>query len=440
MKAYMLLLLLHTTNCFLLTRINYLSLSKSSRNDGLYMTKNEVKKEEENYIKGTKIVRGKGESTLAFVKGRRQSKEISDYLSSTSTKQEKSTRSKKAIWYDSESAQSVGFNGWEVHYAALLHHLKVYGHANVPQKERYECVLTNVGAVGKSFHYAANLGQWLNTQRKGKAGTHRSYRLGGVREQLLQLLVDQNTLLWDASEFKATVKLKRQSDDEWPLHYAALLQFQAEFGTCNVPKGFVYKCRINQNLDINDETTRTYFEYEGQLGLWLQRQRQAKKGTSKSYKLTSDREAQLQVIVDQGHLLWDASEMNSCVERKVLGDNMWPLHYAALLAFGRENGHCNVQNNQRDYEYVLYVPKIDNSSADSASVEMVSYKGRLGEWLCRQMTLFRQGKLTSERAALIQELLSKDMLQWKLRSSIVMKPLLTKRKNRAVKSSSTSTE
>jgi len=389
---------------------------------------NEKTSSSNNNMKGTKILRGIGESSLAFVKGRRQSKEMSAYLNTPVSAQNNKS---KAIWYDSEGIQSAGFNGWEVHYAALLHYLKQNGHANIPQKEKYECLLDEVGAIGKSYHYAANLGQWLNTQRKGKMGTHASYRLGGTREQLLQLLVDQGHLLWDASEFKATVKLKRVSDNQWPIHYAALLQFNSEFGHCNVPKDLYYRCQINQQQQQQDvnlqnfdmvnasicrrEYPDEYYCYEGRLGQWLQRQRQAKKGTSRSYKLTPDREAKLQSLVDSGLLKWDASDMSGSAERKFIGDSQWPLHYAALLQFGHENGHCNVPYNHRDYEYIVSVPNPTAAMTDNeVKTKTVVYKGRLGEWLNRQ----RQTKLTPERAELMQELVQNGMLRW----SLIRKP------------------
>jgi hypothetical protein len=65
------------------------------------------------------------------------------------------------------------------------------------------------------------------------------------------------------------------------------------------------------------------------LGPWLSWQRNyRRKGT-----LQPDREAKLQKLVDEGKLLWNLNDADS---------NVWLDHFNRLLAFGAENGHCNV--------------------------------------------------------------------------------------------------
>ena len=67
------------------------------------------------------------------------------------------------------------------------------------------------------------------------------------------------------------------------------------------------------------------------LGLWLSNQRCGRRGT-KGYSLLPEREAQLQILVDEGKLVWDN---NNIIEA-------WQNNYALLVAYGNEHGHCNV--------------------------------------------------------------------------------------------------
>lgn len=83
---------------------------------------------------------------------------------------------------------------------------------------------------------------------------------------------------------------------DWHTHYLALLQYDAEYGTCNVPQNFSYSCVLSQTLDMPGRP------YHANLGKWLTKQRQSKKGNGP--KLTQDRELLLQQLVDQGMLIY----------------------------------------------------------------------------------------------------------------------------------------
>jgi len=60
---------------------------------------------------------------------------------------------------------------------------------------------------------------------------------------------------------------------------------------------------------------------------------------------------------------------------KAQGDIDWPRHYAALLEYAKEHGHCNVPQN-KSYECLL--PGMGDDGSDFA------YSGKLGMWLSRQ--------------------------------------------------------
>ena len=91
-----------------------------------------------------------------------------------------------------------------------------------------------------------------------------------------------------------TCAKKKQGDIDWPRNYAALLEYCKKYGTCNIPKRDSYEC----DLEGLGESGGVY-HYKGNLGMWFNDQRKAKKGTGR-YKLTPERLALLQKLVDEG--------------------------------------------------------------------------------------------------------------------------------------------
>ena len=81
---------------------------------------------------------------------------------------------------------------------------------------------------------------------------------------------------------------------EWNIHYAALLEYYEEHGTCNVTTGVVYECDL-EGLGENGGV----YHYVGNLGEWLKGQRRTKKGTG-HMKITIERLVLLQKLVDEG--------------------------------------------------------------------------------------------------------------------------------------------
>ena len=106
-------------------------------------------------------------------------------------------------------------------------------------------------------------------------------------------LSTEGKLLWDVPTVSETSR--KQAAIDWPRHYAALLEYGKEHGTCNIPHLRRYECDL-PGLGENGSV----FHYEGKLGSWLDRQRQSKKGFGK-FNISEDQVTQLQILVDQGN-------------------------------------------------------------------------------------------------------------------------------------------
>lgn len=246
----------------------------------------------------------------------------------------------------------------------------------------------------KTISYASKLGRWLDDQRKARKG--KRTKLLPVREALLQRLVDNGSLLWDATELKPNEINKKKGDMNWPRAFAALLKFGEIHGHYNVPKRSSFVCEVD---DLPDETGSCV--YEGKLGNWLYWQRELKKGRRGG--LTEDRESKLQVLVDQGKLMWDVSELNPCMKSKRRGDDSWPRSFQALMNYGKEFGHCNVPDKK------VYKTELPNGEV---------YEANLGNWVSWQRKLRKNksdtgvSKLAPDREQLLQGLVDLGKFNW----------------------------
>lgn len=132
----------------------------------------------------------------------------------------------------------------------------------------------------------------------------------------------------------------------------------------------------------------TDLRYKGNLGRWLDRQRQAKKG-NRPEPLRPEREAALQALVDAGLLAWNALQCR---------DN-WTRNYNALLEYCKIHGHCNVP--------AKCVFECELSYLAEAGLKNSHYKGSLGTWVEHQRQA-KKGKgavtLSPHREALLQTL------------------------------------
>ena len=83
-----------------------------------------------------------------------------------------------------------------------------------------------------------------------------------------------------------------KNDKVWLRHYEALCQYYQQYGNCNVPSLFIYKCELPNMGDDGG-----IYHYTGNLGAWLQTQRESKKHN----ELLAEREAKFQTLVDEGN-------------------------------------------------------------------------------------------------------------------------------------------
>jgi hypothetical protein len=186
-----------------------------------------------------------------------------------------------------------------------------------------------------------------------------------------------------------------QGEITWHGHYAALLEYCKEHGHCNVPKQATYECMINEGGSI--------IRYQGHLGSWLCYQRRLKK--KEQSKLQPDREALLQQLVDEGFLQWDISRGKHTQQSSI----PWPDHFAALMEYCKEHGHCNVP---KKVWYECLLPPTTLSPGKQ-------YCGPLGSWLQAQKQRAKR-QLTGtvgatdphpERAAMLQHLVDEGKIQ-----------------------------
>ena len=163
------------------------------------------------------------------------------------------------------SSHATDDDQWSTMMEALEAYGSKHGHGNVPQSLEYRC---EDGTI-------IRLGAWLRKQRELK----KKNSLRPDRLSMLRGLVEENLLLWDAP-------CHCPSDDEkWDIMLEALVRYSQEKGHCNLSSCHEYA--------IYDGTTV-------KLGAWLSQQRHHKK----KGKLRPDREAKLQVLVEQGKLQW----------------------------------------------------------------------------------------------------------------------------------------
>ena len=228
--------------------------------------------------------------------------------------------------------------GWEEQFAALAQYKTQYGDCNVPQGWREQ----------------RGLGAWANTQRRMK----RAGRLGFDRQHRLEAL----GFVWDPYE---------AVEANWEEQFAALAQYKAEHGHCNVSKerpenpklgrwvseqrryketlsperrarleelGFVWTRQQTKKAtwDEGFSALHTYHQREGhchvprlhreggyRLGIWVSEQRRDKE------TLPPERRARLE-------------ELGFEWSRKRMKRTTWDEQFAALAQYKAEHGHCNV--------------------------------------------------------------------------------------------------
>lgn len=195
----------------------------------------------------------------------------------------------------------------------------------------------------------------------------------------------------------------RRAELAFLAHYAALLEYGVVHGDCNAPRGMnpLFECEVTSVSDPWIQLT-----YRGDLGLWLHRQRQSRRGLR--YKLSAERRSLLHRLVGEGRLAWDLpeggglatggsrqSDSGYCAPLPTNQEqtDTWNRNYYALLQFTRENGHSQLPISQ------LYQCQLPDGSV---------YQSNLGLWLFSQR-LRKNGSrnrppLAADREALLQQL------------------------------------
>ncbi len=103
-------------------------------------------------------------------------------------------------------------------------------------------------------------------------------------------------MVWETGDTR-----KVTGEISWARHFAALVEYGKQHGHCNVPLKTFFECAIPAGgIGEGGEMTGEMTMYQGNLGFWLNRQRQARKGQGHSKKLLPEREALLQRLVDEG--------------------------------------------------------------------------------------------------------------------------------------------
>lgn len=268
---------------------------------------------------------------------------------------------------------------------------RVHGHCNVPLSAVFECELP--GMQGLRFLYVGSLGVWLAKQRLARQGV--AARLLPERDLLLQRLVDEGMLSWITTPVLMQLGPRVMGEPTWDDHYQALLEYCNQVGDCDVPI----------DLEFESVLPSSGRQYRGQLGIWLLTQKLSKLGVYEP--LSDERDQQIQQLMDEGR-------MNSLVDTELVlpvgSDLSWLAHYAALLHYACNNGHCNVPYTAL---YECDLPWLDEDG-DS----LASYHDQLGVWLFNQRLSRRSGvrgnspPLLPEREALLQQLVDEGLLLW----------------------------
>ncbi len=98
--------------------------------------------------------------------------------------------------------------------------------------------------------------------------------------------------------------------------------------------------------------------------------------------------------------MWSISETSN---RSQI-DSIWPRHYAALLEYCKEHGHCNVPQKER---YECELPGLGEDGGP------LHYHGQLGRWLANQRRYKKLGsdklKVHPDREALLQALVDEGV-------------------------------
>lgn len=224
---------------------------------------------------------------------------------------------------------------WELMYSEAREYYRQHGDLEVPK--RY---LTAEGF---------SLGQWLNTQRRVRAGKVN----GNLTDEQIEKL-DAIGMRWESAR-----------DRRWEIHYAAAKAYFQEFGDLLV--------------SVSDK------EYHGvKLGRWLAQLRSYRKSRIQREYLTAERIEALDAI----GMVWDVP------------DYLWEQNYHAAVAYHREHGDLDVpsyyvdKNGVRLGAWILNMRAIRRNSGHKRGRLTEEQIGRLNDigmiWESKQNTTWNK--------------------------------------------------
>eukprot|EP01042_Synura_sphagnicola_P036431 gene36431-biopygen5277 len=233
-----------------------------------------------------------------------------------------------------------------------------------------------MGSLNSSECEVENRGRNRKGNKKTKGRT-KSVPVGAVTKQEGRKRASDKKSSFNADEAQLSVLKQRwfttdmpEKDVIWNSNCDILEEYWRLFGTCNCPARTV--CVLPGGREVN-------------IGKWLNDQRMMKRGTRGQLHLTTEREARLQALVDEGKLIWDMS---------LLDDARWEVMYNLLVDYGNRNGTCNVPQSKS-----AVLP-------DGSSVN-------LGLWVNDQ----RKSKDTTmkpERRVQLQRLVDQGLFKWNM--------------------------
>ena len=158
---------------------------------------------------------------------------------------------------------------WETCFQALVQYGEKHGDCNVP---REYCV--DIHQEGSPSPQHIKLGNWLHKQRSNKA----SEKLSPSKCLRMQSLVDRGVFFWEA---RSRIEACR-----WEACYRTLVEYVENGGLCE---------EIPNSIEVTFTNSSSV-----NLSRWLKLQLINKN----SGKLSQERQAKLQLLVDQGKMIW----------------------------------------------------------------------------------------------------------------------------------------
>lgn len=290
---------------------------------------------------------------------------------------------------------------WDEMYEELvLYGERNNGDSNVP-----------TGYISES---GLKLGAWVARQRwlyRNIDGSLRSDR----KEQLERIFDPDHSFWGNSSSVGSDYNIfdEENLESNWDVMFAELIKYGvAHSGDCNLPKSYSVIGPDGNILNI---------------GHWLGRQRQRKKGYGDT--LSEVEEAQLQHLVDQGQLSWESNYIStntssnhhathfitgippstssythgfhSVISSTSSDDVKWNRMFDYMLLYGESSPRqCNVPHK--------FVMLFENGSSV-----------KVGPWLRRQRQLKKEGKLRADRVARLQALAEQGRFAWDVNDVIV---------------------